>query len=241
MTPGLYSTVSALTSRWNQQELSAKNISNVNVAGHKREVAGFAAFLKTSLNDQQPVTAPSLTCSQPAAFDLAAGGLRETGCGLDAAISGEGFFEVQTSAGPRLTRNGHFKVNASHQLVDDADHAVQGQRGAITVPDGDVRLAADGSVTVNGKAVDKVRIVAAPRPDQLQSDGGILFAPKSGVQLADAKDVKLAVGAVEMSNVTLPMEMAQMIQNQRVYDMLTRSFQMQDDAVGRAIQELGTV
>lgn len=251
MTPGIYSAISALNARWSQQELSAQNISNVGTPGHKRQVTAFSAFLRNSLEADLPPSSTTLAASLPTSYDLRNGALQDTKQPLDVAINGDGFFQVQVADGvTRLTRSGHFRPDKNSLLVNDAGYPVLNDRGnTITLPSkGDVAIAPDGSimVTLNGQTTpsgDKLGVVALDKKDKtkLASEGGLLFT-SGDAKLNPVQDVKLlTTGHLESSNADVSREMVQMIQNQRMYDMLTRTLQMQDDGLGKAIQDLSGV
>ena len=89
---------------------------------------------------------------------------------------------------------------------------------------------------------NKVGVVTLAKADQIKlaSEGGLLFT-SGDAQLNPVRDVKLSTGNLESSNTDLSSEMVLMIQNQRMYDLLTRSLQMQDDGLGHAIQDLSGV
>jgi len=255
MTPGVYSTVTALNARWAQQERIAENISGANAVGHKRQVSSFGAFQQAmqaaskpgvpglstlqNLPENQMLTGQtgvgSLTYAMPASTDWSAGSFKKTDGPLDAAISGNGFFSVQTPAGVRLTRNGHFSIDKDNRLVNDAGFAVLGDTGPITLPEGSAAIQADGSILVDGKRAAKLDVVEVPA-NELIFEGGSMFS--TNVKPEAVKDLLLAPGALESSNVELPKEMVGMIQNQRMYDLLTRAFQTQDEGMSKAIQDL---
>lgn len=237
MTPGIYSTVSALTARWSEQEKAAENLSGANTIAHKRQIVGYGSFNKVlhSTGGPQQSTAQSLPYAQTATSDWSSGPMKLTSGKLDAAIAGPGFFQVQTPSGVQLTRDGHFSINSDKQLVNDAGFPVIGSHGPITVT-GDASLEPDGAVIQNGRTTDRLAMVAVDHPEKLQTVGGGLFSLGSATAKPTAG--KIAPGYLEMSNVDVPTEMASMIQNQRMYDMLTRAFQAQDEGIGKAIQDL---
>jgi flagellar basal-body rod protein FlgG len=82
--------------------------------------------------------------------DLAQGPLQPTGRPLDFAISGPGFFAVQTPAGIQYTRNGQFSANSQGQLVDQYGNTVLSQNG------GPVPVGAKGTVPVSALGVFNV-------------------------------------------------------------------------------------
>lgn len=236
MTPGIYSAVSGLNARWTQQERIAENISSANAIGSKREVPAFGTFQKV-LDKASAANDAALNFAQPGSIDWTPGPLQKTDQPLDVAISGSGFFTIQTPAGARLTRNGHFHVNETGQLVNDAGFAVVGRNGPVRVPvKGDVAITGSGAVTVSGKSVDMLQLVDPPT-SALKAEGGGMFS-FGNLQLEQDKDAQLSIGALESSNVELPKEMIGMIQNQRMFDMLTRAFQTQDEGLAKAIQDM---
>jgi flagellar basal-body rod protein FlgF len=237
MTPGISSVVSGLNARWAQQALIAENISGAGAVGHKRQVVAFGAFDQTLQQAQGNLFSAPLTYAQPDSFDWTAGRLQKTDQPLDAAISGPGFFAVQTPDGVRLTRNGHFSIDSQHNLINDAGLPVLGKSGPVRLSAGKASIQANGSIMVDGREADKLQVVEPASVSELKAEDGSFF---SAPATKPVKDVKLAVGALETSNADLPKEMAGMIQNQRMYDLLTRAFQTQDEGLARAIQDLST-
>lgn len=244
MTPGIYSIASGLNARWQQQEVSAKNISGAAINGYKRQVVAFGSFQQVLHTSMAPdVNASQLNNPLPyvhnAQYNFEGGAQKTTGGALDAAIDGPGFFEVKTEQGSRLTRNGHFVVNAEGQLVNQAGHLVLGDRGPITINGKDPKIENDGNVIVDGDIVAKLRVVRVANPSELKSDGGELFS--AGEQKLDViDDAKVNAGCLESSNVELPQEMVSMIQNQRMYDLLTRALQTQDEGIGKGLQDISS-
>ena len=241
MTPGIYSAVSGMTARWSQQELSAKNISSADTPGYRRQMDAFGTFdqhLTTALNGQQPGAIVPLAINKGVAYDFSNGAFRATGSPLDVAIEGGGFFQVKYPAGMRLTRAGHFEVNKDGELVDASGYPVQGERGTISVPDktSRVEIKGDGSVVADGQTIDKLAVFEPQDASKLTAEGGTLFsADNTGVKAVDKP--KLATGTLEYSNVQMPTEMVNMIENQRMYDMLAKAVSTQDDSVGKLIQD----
>ena len=68
------------------------------------------------------------------ARDFTQGPMTQTRSPLDMAISGQGFFQVQTASGLRFTRDGRFATNAQSQLVTQSGDAVLDPSGSpITI------------------------------------------------------------------------------------------------------------
>jgi flagellar basal body rod protein FlgG len=244
MTPGIYSTVSALNARWAQQDISAKNISSVNTVGNKRQVSSFESILKHSLEKGLPPSVTTLNRGQEPTFNLEMGSLQATHQPLDAALINKyDFFQIQTPSGTRLTRSGHFTVNVNREVVNDAGYPVLNSSGEkIILPtNGAAAFQPDGSITVEGQpSQQKLGIMTLDEKDvaKLESEGGSIFSAEKATLTQNNSLSLLKTGHLESSNVDMPSEMVQMIQNQRMFDMLTRTLQIQDDGLGKAIQDL---
>ena len=246
MTPGIYALVSGVTARWRKQDSHAINLSGASTIGQKRLIAAFSSF-DQALDHAQKTSAPlkagasiaSIT-TRPSTFDWSNGPLKQTGETLDFAIQGPGFFEVQTPTGKSLTRDGHFQLDASNQLVTSQGYRVLGPSGPLSLPSRNVTVGPDGRLSVNGSNAGSLNLVMPEKPEQLRSDEGTYFT-FGDAKMAPASSATLKQGMLEESNVELPKEMVGMIQNQRMADMLSRAIQTQDEGMGRAIQELGTV
>ena len=102
----------------------------------------------------------------------------ETENPLDFAIQqGNGFFRVETPDGERYTRDGRFLRDADNNLVTIEGFSVLDDAGQpINLPDGDVSLAQDGTISVNGEEVAQLGIGMFENPrDELEHTQGNLF------------------------------------------------------------------
>ncbi len=243
MTPGIYSVVSAMNARWTQQTENAANLSGSTTLGHKRSVVAFGSFNKEMAGAREAQAAngvkvppQDLVYTKPVTYDWSGGQMTPTGAPLDAAIEGPGFFQIQTPGGPRLTRAGHFMLNNNKELVNDAGYPVLSAGGGTITAENGATISADGTISVKGREINKIAVFNVDRTDALKSDGGALFSA-NGAKVTEIP-AKLAPSQLEMSNVSAPVEMTTMIQNQHMYEMLTRAFQAQDEGLSKAIQDL---
>src|SRR5690606_20262981 len=110
-----------------QMDVVANNMANINSTGFKGENILFEEYIMPEARDRAfPVGDQPLSYVQDWAtmHDLAAGSITETGNPFDVALSGEGFFAVQTPQGERWTRNGVFEVNSEGTLVNQNGYPV---------------------------------------------------------------------------------------------------------------------
>lgn len=245
MTSGLYTIATALEARARAQEVIAHNLANAETLGYRRQVPaffGFSAALKQADLDMQPeqhVEKGSGVSLRPPAWDLNSAALRMTGRELDFAVRGEGFFVVRTPGGEMLTRDGHFVVDESGVLKTTNGYPVLGRNGEITLSKGKVSVKADGSVNVDGTSVGILRVELPSQPDSLSSVGGGLFQYDGNGTAPDAADYQVVNGAVELSNVNVPAEMVNMLNNSRMTETAARSMQIVDESMGKGIASLG--
>ena len=138
---------------YRSMDVIANNLANLSTPAFKRETATFEEFVQQvqpSEGQSGPQTI-SFVKDTGVVRDLNEGRLEPTGAPFDLAINGKGYFVAQTANGERYTRNGHFMLDADGQIVTGDGYPVAGDGGAITITpdDGDIHIAADG--TVSGK------------------------------------------------------------------------------------------
>lgn len=225
-------------------DVIANNLANVSTPGYKRETAQFEEYI------EQVPPAEGQTGTQTVSFvkdagtvrDLSQGEFTRTGAPLDVAISGNGYFVVQTPAGMRYTRDGHFSLDANGQLVTSEGYAVQGDGGAITITpdDGEINIGDDGTVSsvLNGNAnqLGKLQVVDFANDGALDKQGANLYAT---AQTANPATGQVQQGMLESSNVQPVIEITHMIDVTRAYQMTATLTTSQEDLMRQAISQLG--
>jgi flagellar basal-body rod protein FlgF len=171
--------------------------------------------------------------------DLSEGRLDTTGAPFDIAIHGKGYFVVQTPNGERYTRNGHFALDDGGQIVTSNGDAVQGDGGPITITpdDGDIHIAADGTVSGKNGQIGRLRVVDFANPRLLNKEGASLYTTTQAPVNADA--FQLQAGMLEASNVSPVIEISHMIEVMRAYQATATLTQTQEDLMRQAIDRLG--
>ena len=176
------------------------------------------------------------------AMDTAPGAVRVTENPLDLVIDGPGFFAVQDGAGNTFyTRQGNFALSDAGVIVTQEGMALQGDGGEIEVG-GATRLVVspDGQVYADGEVVGAIPLYTFERPTYLRQVGRNLLAPSddSG-PAAEAEEVRLVGGALEMSNVGVVEEMVRMIEAQRAYEGASKALMAHDEQTGKLITAYG--
>jgi flagellar basal-body rod protein FlgF len=157
-------------------DVIANNVANSATNGFKARSTRFAehvgevARAETFENRDRRV---SFVVDKGTPIDLSVGAIERTGNGLDVAIRGDAFFEVQTRGGPRWTRDGAFEVNARGELVTQRGELVAGQNGPIRFGPNEtgLRIAEDGSVFSDQGQRGKLRLASFANAKALRSEG----------------------------------------------------------------------
>ena len=146
---------------------SSNNLANVNTSGYKADKLAFKDTMQHFAHDfireplenlrSKPLFPESRLRSRVrlavAETDFSQGSMNYTGNSLDFAISGEGFFRIQTPNGAFLSRNGSFCQNADGMLMTKQGWPVLGEGGPITVPEGtrNIHVNSEGAVFADGR------------------------------------------------------------------------------------------
>ena len=224
MDSGYYAACSALKAQTNALDIVANNVANISTAGYRGQIPSFAALVAQSGARQSGWERLSneFAMLNGSRLDLAEGNLEHTGNPLDLAIEGPGFFAVQTKAGPFYTRNGSFRVSAAGQLVTSAGDPVLGVAGPITIPQGELAISQDGTVSVNGAVAGKLRILEFAADAKIESAGESYYsASEKSAKPALASSVR--AGTIESSNVSPVAAMVALISAQRSAEMMQRA------------------
>lgn len=237
MSGSQYIALSGLRARADELDRIASDIANIGTAGYKgeresRAVAErpqFDAALQTAID----------TTFGGRRLDAADGAITQTGRALDVAVDGPGFFVVNTSAGDRYTRNGHFTVNANHQLVTEDGDAVQGKNGPITLGTGEIRVDADGTVWSGDTRSGQLSVVTIADPGSMTRDHGTLLNA-NGQAVTPQDSAQVHGGALEQSNVSVSDRLAELTTVSRGFEALQKAIAMMMNDVDKgAIDSLG--
>jgi flagellar basal-body rod protein FlgF len=241
MDSGFYSAFTALAARMQSLDLVANNLANANTVGYKGQQEFYRAF-SASLNhsrltpENQAINDFGMVGGSH--LDLSAGSIKDTGNDTDVAIDGTGFFSLQTKAGVRYTRNGNFRLDAQRQLVDAQGNPVLGEQGPIVLPSGKLTISPDGTISVGGAIVDKLKIVDFKPDTVILPEGSSDFMVPAG-STVPATAAQVRQGALESSN-SDPVTSAMALMNlQRNAELVQRALSIfNTDFNQTAVQEL---
>lgn len=226
-----------------EMDVIANNVANVNTNGFKRRISESREF-------QMPVASAdsfrrgedrriSFVVDKGTPLDLSGGTLEPTNNPMDVAISGEGFFVVQTPQGERYTRNGALMLNPNGELVNSDGYPLQGEQGGFqfSSQDGPISIAGDGTIATNNGTRGRLRVVRFANPQSLENTGANLFTSRQPAE--PVTQARVQAGFVERSNVKPVIEISRMIEVNRAYQSVANLMSRTDETRRTAIQRLG--
>lgn len=224
-------------------EVVANNLSGVGVTAFKAE---FDAHRTAPVVGGGLLPTRAYSVASTPASDLSAGAVNTTNRSLDAAINGRGWFAVQGRDGQEAyTRAGAFLINAEGLLTDATGRLVQGDGGPIQVPEGQrVEIAGDGTINAlsdsqpaNPTNIGRLKLVLPADADLVRGADG-LFRMRNGAPAPVDETVRVAAGALEMSNVSPTDTLVSMISASRQFDtqmQLLQRMERNDEAADKLL------
>ena len=260
-TSALHVARTGLEAQDSRMRVIANNLANIGTTGFKRDRANFATLAyqnertagQQSSNETAYATGINLgtgVAVQSTSSITTQGTLNVTSNGLDLALDGDGYFQVQLPGGKLgYTRAGNFTRSAEGQLVTAQGYPVQ---PAISIPEGasSVTIAQDGTVSVvtEGNAapteIGQITITGFANPAGLLALGDNFLAEtgaSGAAQIGAAGESgrgSIRQGMLESSNVNVVEELVDMIECQRAYEINSKMISAVDEMLKNANQTL---
>ncbi len=213
---------SRLVAQQRAVDITANNIANANTPGYRTERVQFSDFVDKQTGTKPPPGLKTISYTQDRATyrESQPGTIIRTGNPYDLALTGDGYFTVNTKNGPRLTRDGRFGPMPDGTLANASGNAV---------------LDATGKPSTETGQVGKIGIVRAD-PMKLQAEGATNFVATGPTTLVAAPGI--VQGAMEESNVQPVLEITRMLDTQRQFQFVTQFVQAEGDRQQTTIDKL---
>lgn len=250
MIRGLYIGSSGMNAQQNRLDAISNNLANVDTAGYKSDISVSKSFPELLLRrTQADGVYKTSVCSADVApiigklglgvetnenfTKFEQGSFRSTNSASDMALSGEGFFAVQTPVGERYTRNGNFLLGKEGILETKDGYPLMGENGTIHVEDDKFTVNEDGMIySKDGELIDRIKVVRFDNERYLKKMGNSLWSSNdiSGeAYVAEGLErPKMMQGYMETSNVNVVNEMVKMIEVNRAYEASQKTIQSED-------------
>ncbi len=250
MLPGLYNAATGMIAAEQRQDIIANNLANASTPGFKRMQPVQLGFYEVFSNKMihpfhfNREAAPAGGVKGVESFtNLSMGPVRITEDPLSLALRGPGYIVIDTADGERYTRAGQFTIDVDGELSTPEGHKVASASGGPIGVNGEkITISPEGVVTVDGLVAGQIRLREFQNPIRLERTGDNLYLASEEVlaQSAEAADTYLEQGALELSNVQLPVEMGNMMLGLRSYEANQKVIQVIDATIGRLIDQVGS-
>jgi len=269
---GIYTAVSGAIAQDQKLQTISNNIANVDTVAFKKESPVFKEFV-TALERQETVIDVPRVEFKPSDFyhlqgneksyvnldsvttDYEQGSFKRTANPMDFAISGEGFFEVNTPLGVRYTKAGNFTLDSQSRLVtmdgnpilaepkkiQGADPALNNlpENREIKIRDANFEVRPDGTIMSAGAEVAKVNVVEFSNKEYLVKAGRNMFSDQPQAQIKDKTSSTVLQGYIEGSNVNPVQEMIGLISTQRTFDGLQNAIKAYSEMASKGTNVIG--
>ncbi|WP_121060614.1 flagellar hook-basal body complex protein [Chachezhania antarctica] len=230
-----YTTLSRQSGLMREMQIVANNVANASTTGYRQGGMIFSEFVRRAPGEPSI----SMAGAKVEHTSLSQGALRRTDGPFDMAIEGDGFFQIETPDGVRLTRAGAFSPNAAGDLVTMEGHRVLDAGGAPVFVPGtatSIRIASDGTISADDGPIGQVGVVQPVDPLGLVREDGVMFRADDGVEPAEG--ARVLQFFLESSNVNSVLQLARMIEVQRAYELGQKFLDAEDRRVRDAIDTL---
>ncbi|MCM1157911.1 MAG: flagellar basal-body rod protein FlgF [Bacteroidales bacterium] len=261
MVRGLYTAWTGMVNEQKRLDVISNNMANADTIGYKKQNVTSQSF-----DDELTLRIHNNNAYSPLNYrignmnlgvkigetyhDLTQGSLRETGNTYDLALSGDGFFTIQTTnkqgvTSVKYTRDGSFTVNTEGYLVTkDGDYVLDRNGGRIRIPGAqtatEVTFDEQGNISVGGRRIAVLGIAGFANPQALLLYGENMYEATAAAGL-QAGTAAVHQGYVEMSNTNVIEEMVDMITITRAYEAGQKMIQTVDNTLDNAVNQIGRV
>lgn len=270
MYQGFYNLTSGMITQQRALNTISNNMVNAQTAGYKSDTLVSRTFQEEMLvrtgrrnkGNATPLSATSkIRRAEQTYTTFEQGTFDPTDGKYDVAISGPGWFAIQTQGGVQYTRNGSFTVRDDGTLEISGIGTVMGiDNQPIRIPNEDFNIDSYGNIIStrpNENAGDPltgqngnldqpvsygtIRIVGFQDEGTLhKEDNGMYTSPaEAGATVNGTGETKLLHGMLERSNTNLVQEMTTMISSQRAYQSAAQMLRMYDSVMSKSSTDVG--
>jgi len=242
---GLYQATSAMVIAKTRQEMISGNIANAETPGFKRDGIAEEVFSQAmwvaklaGRRAQLGATFTRTALSAPVT-DHRQGQIVQSHSPYHLAISGQGFFAVQTPLGVRYTRAGDFRLDALGNMVDArGGRLLLSDRTPLSVQGRELKILPSGEVLVDNSSAGQLLLVNFPDPSGLVRDENGQFQGDGLLTVTSQGSVHQSM--LEQSNVDIGEEIVDMLLTNRIFQSAQRIVATYDQLMERA-REIGSV
>jgi flagellar basal-body rod protein FlgF len=238
----IYTAMSGANAAAQKQAVLSNNLANASTNGFRAELSTYRAV--PIRGDGNPTRVLALEAT--AGYLNTPGASQRTGRSLDVMASGNAWLSVQGLDGTEsYTRSGALEVSPDGTLLSSTGLPILSDAGGpIIVPPGaEVSIGVDGNLSAKlgnqaPALVGRLKLVTPTNDDPLKRGNDGLFRSTSGDPLPTDTTARVAVGALESSNVNAIEAMVSMIQVARQFEAnmkLIQTAEANDRSAGKLL------
>ncbi len=253
-TKGFYDLTSGMLTQNRRLAVIGNNMTNSLTPGFKSDEfitttfrnEMFSRYGNINHNDGEELgtTSSMITAGDVTVTDYTQGIFDPTDMSMDFALTGPGFFQVQTVDGVMYTRDGSFVMDdEGYVALQHAGRVLGDDNQPIYIGTTDIQALDDGTIlTEDGNTVlGRIGVVDFEDYNGIQkSKQEGLFTVIGGAQPAPT-DTPIQWKTLERSNVDMVKEMTNMMSSQRALQSAAQVLKMYDQLLGKATTEIGRV
>ncbi len=232
----IYTLLSQQDALERQMQIVANNVANVNTSGYKTRGVMFEDFIK----QPDPKFKHHMVIDRGTFRNTSQGTLLKTENPLDIAISGAGYFAVQTPQGTQYTRQGNFQVSADGQIVtSDGFPVLSGGGGPMSIPSEakQIAIGRDGTISTDVGDIGRLQVVKFNNEASMEETYGGFYTSPEQPEVDDAS--VLNQGMIEGSNVKPVIEVTRVIEVSRSYQRVAKLIDGENERLRNASRTLG--
>lgn len=270
MYQGFYDLTSGMLTQRRALNTISNNMVNIQTAGYKSDQMVSQTFreemlIRTGRTNKKSTSDLAVTSKINSASrtytDYSQGGFDVTDDPFDVALSGNGFFKIQTANGAQYTRNGAFSVDDQGYLkldnigevldandqpirltnedftIDSEGNIIQSSTPERANADGSLNQAVNDQNAAEGSVVAKLKVVDFQDYGRLHKEDNGMYTTNQAEQTPD--DTSIVWKSLENSNVDMVSEMTSMISAQRAYQSSAQMLKMYDTILNASANTVG--
>lgn len=233
-----------------RMDVISNNLANSTGIGFKKDRVSFQQMLDQEETGPQQVTEEGLSRDPyliTIDVDMTEGDIQTTGNELDLAITGEGFFKINTAEGIRYTRKGNFTLDSTGTLVTQDGNPVMGKAGTIVIPisgaittNNTIVIDDQGTIVFDETIIDQLDVVNFDDYSGLvKTENGLFRNDSDNTETAITTDTTIKQGYIELSNVNVVEEMVNMVHSMRAFESYQKAIKAIDELNDKAINQVG--
>lgn len=146
----------------------------------------------------------------------------------DLALTGEGFFVLNSPSGPRYTRNGHFQLSPAGGLISTEGYSLRLTESVPLNlrPNLPFQVAADGAVSQGGEVLGHIQVVTFDNLQRLDKLAGCYFQNPAGLVPQSANDIQVHQARLEDSNANPAEAAVRLVSVMRQFESLQKALRI---------------